>query len=150
MNDDVSPPEGSREYDSTGERPKHKSEDSPKVTPLHQSCHQTCKERLQGLCSYTQCHWEETMVILLLLFGLLCLLFFHSLLGGLIIGVVGGYYFADEIIYYVRNMGEWMRNRGQLRYGVLAVLLIAFFIAAPGIFIGAAISSAFKRTFGDS
>jgi hypothetical protein len=67
------------------------------------------------------------------------------MLGGLLIGMVAGYYFSSEIIYYIRNIGQIIGGQDQLRYVVLTALLLGLFIAAPGIFIGAAIVATFKQ-----
>jgi hypothetical protein len=89
---------------------------------------------------------EQTIAYILLILGLLLLLFFNNLLGGLIIGMVAGYYFAPEIIHYIRNLNEVTKGQEDpIRYIVLAALLLGLFIAAPGIFIGALIVATFKQ-----
>lgn len=97
------------------------------------------------LFAYAKSNKEQTIAYILLAIGLLFLLFFNNLLGGLIIGMVAGYYFASEIIYYIRNIGQIVGGQDQLRYVVLTALLLGLFIAAPGIFIGALIVAAFKN-----
>lgn len=88
---------------------------------------------------------EQAIVYVLLLVGLI-LLFFIPLLGSLIIGMVVGYYFASEIIYYLRNLDKLGAGREQrLRYIILATLVLAIFIAAPGFFIGAVVVAAFRQ-----
>lgn len=88
---------------------------------------------------------EQLIVYLLLIIGLLLLLFVNNLLGGLIIGMVTGYYFASEIFSYARNIGQIIKGQDQLRYIVFTAVLFGLFIAAPGIFIGAAVVAAFKQ-----
>lgn len=88
---------------------------------------------------------EQTIAYILLALGLFFLLFFNNLFGGLLIGMVAGYYFASEIVYYIRNINQVIRGQDQVRYVVLTALVLGFFIAAPGIFIGAAIVAAFKH-----
>lgn len=95
--------------------------------------------------SYLTTHREHTIIYLLLIIGLLVILFTNNLIGGLIIGMVAGYYFASEIIYFVRNLGQILGGQDQLRYAVLAALAIGLFIEAPGILIGAIVVAAFKQ-----
>jgi hypothetical protein len=85
------------------------------------------------------------IVYILLALGLLILLFVNNLLGGLMIGMVSGYYFAEEIVYYVRNLGQIVKGQDHLRYVISAAVLLGLFIAAPGIFIGAIIVATFKQ-----
>jgi hypothetical protein len=102
-------------------------------------------KKVDELYDYARSNKEQTITYILLALGLLFLLFFNNLLGGLIIGMVAGYYFAAEIVYYIRNIGQIIGGQDQLRYVVLTALLLGLFIAAPGIFIGAAIVAAFKQ-----
>jgi hypothetical protein len=95
--------------------------------------------------NYMASNREQTITYVLLILGLILILFANGLLGGLIIGMVAGYYFAPEIIYYIRNLGQIIGGRDQLRYIVLAALALGLFIAAPGIFIGAIIVATFKQ-----
>jgi hypothetical protein len=82
----------------------------------------------------------------LLALGLLLLLFFYNLhlLGGLLIGIVAGYVFSDEIIQYIRNIGQIAGGQNQLRYVTLTSVLLGLLIAAPGIFIGALVVAILK------
>lgn len=95
--------------------------------------------------AHVKSNQEQVIAYILLAFGLVFLLFVNNLLGGLIIGMVAGYYFAFEIIYYIRNIGQIAGGQSQLRYVVLTALLLGLFIAAPGIFIGALIVASFKN-----
>jgi hypothetical protein len=94
---------------------------------------------------YMASNREQTITYVLLILGLLLILFANGLLGGLIIGMVTGYYFAPEIIYYIRNLSQLVGGQDQHRYIVLAALALGLFIAAPGIFIGAIIVATFKQ-----
>lgn len=97
--------------------------------------------------NYVASNKEQTITYILLVLGLLILLFANPLFGGLIIGMVGGYYFAEEIVYYIRNLGQIVENKhqDQMRYVVSAALLLGLLIAAPGIFIGAIVVAIFKQ-----
>lgn len=101
--------------------------------------------KINELYGYATSNKEQTITYILLIIGLFSLLFFNYMLGGLIIGMVAGYYFASEIVYAIRNISHILGDQNQLRSIVLAGLLLGLFIAAPGIFIGAAIVTAFKQ-----
>lgn len=100
--------------------------------------------------SYMSIKREQMIVYILLILGLILILFASPLLGGLIIGMVVGYYFAADIIHYLRNIGQVVGGQDQLRYIVLAALGLGLFIAAPGIFIGAIIVATFKQVLAGS
>ncbi|WP_042279607.1 hypothetical protein [Candidatus Protochlamydia sp. R18] len=89
---------------------------------------------------------EQMITYLLLGLGIVLMMFMYgSLLGELIIGMVVGYHFASEIVFYLQNVRHFFSNKEQLRSIVLTVILVALFIAAPGIFIGAAIIAAIQQ-----
>ena len=117
---------------------------------LRQTSGRTCRTESCKIFSLAASHKEQTIIYLLLAAGLLILFFFNNLLGGLIIGGVTGFYFASEIICYLRNLGQIVRGNDQLRYVILTALLLGLFIEAPGIFIGALIVALFKQVFTDS
>lgn len=120
---------------------------SPKEPKGPQDKNQNGGDNKKGedIFAFAKSNKEQTIAYILLAFGLLFLLFFNNLLGGLIIGMVAGYYFSNEIIYYIRNIGQVVGGQDQLRYVVLTAVLLGLFIAAPGIFIGALIVAAFKK-----
>lgn len=91
---------------------------------------------------------ERALTYALIILGLI-ILFFNNLVGGLIIGMVAGYYFAPEITSYIRNLSHIISGHDNLRYVALTGLLLGLLIAAPGIFIGAAIVAAFKQVIFD-
>lgn len=95
--------------------------------------------------NYMASNREQAITYILLVLGILLIIFTNGLLGGLIIGMVAGYYFDQEIIYYIRNLGQIAGGQNQIRYIVLAALALGLFIAAPGIFIGAIIVATFKQ-----
>jgi len=97
------------------------------------------------LNNYMTTNREQLFIYILLALGLILTLFTSSLLGTLIIGLVAGYYFASQIIYFVRNLGQMVGGQDQLHYVVLAAIALALFIEAPGIFIGAIIVATFKQ-----
>lgn len=103
-----------------------------------------------NLLEYFKQHSRETISYILLILGIV-LLFFHPLYGGLLVGIVAGIYFGDEIVDYIK---KWKgKTEGRIDYKELARHLIcaglalAFFISAPAIFLGAAISIGIKQLF---
>ena len=127
--------------------PNHLSNNQPEKKANAQQNNGEFSKKKDELFAYAKSNKEQTIAYILLVFGLLFLLFFNNLLGGLIIGMVAGYYFAAEIVYYIRNMGQILGGQNQLRYVILTALLLGLFIAAPGIFIGALIVASFKQVF---
>ncbi|MDP1880567.1 MAG: hypothetical protein Q8K60_06480 [Parachlamydiaceae bacterium] len=95
-----------------------------------------------ALNDYTNYTVHQIITYILLVLGLI-LFIFNNLIGGLIIGIVVGYYYSNDIIVYLRNFRYLTSDH--LRFVTLIFLLIALFIAAPGIFVGAAIVAAFRQ-----
>lgn len=102
-------------------------------------------KRMDELYRYAVSDKVQTITYILLILGLLLMIFYNNLLGGLIIGMVTGFYFASEIIYAIRNVGQVIGRQDYVRYIVLAAFFLGLFIAAPGIFIGSIIVAAFKQ-----
>ncbi len=101
--------------------------------------------RTDDFYHYVKSNKQQTITYILLALGLLSLLIFDPLFGGLVIGMVAGYYFASEIVHYFRNFNQIFSGNNRIRSVVLGALLLGFFIAAPGIFIGAAIVALFRH-----
>lgn len=101
--------------------------------------------KTENFYTYTMSNKEHIITYILLILGLITLLFFSNLLGGLILGMVAGFYFASDIVYYIRNLGQVIGGQDHLRYIVLTSILLGLFIAVPGIFIGAIIVATFKQ-----
>lgn len=100
----------------------------------------------EGILGYATNNKEQIATYALLVVGLIILVF-NNLIGGLIIGMVAGYYFSGEIVYFLQHLKNFFDGQDHLRYLSLTALLLGLFIAAPGIFIGAAIVAAFKQLF---
>ena len=86
---------------------------------------------------------RDIVAYVLLALGIV-LLFFQPLYGGLLIGIVVGVYFAKDILFVVRHFEEFIDERGTARSIILLGLLLAFFISAPAIFIGAVLVMAIQ------
>ena len=102
------------------------------------------------LLDYFKNHSRETISYILIILGIL-LLFTEPVYGGLIVGIVAGIYFADELIIYIKNWKAAIVSRSNYpevaRHLILGGVAIAFFISAPAIFLGAAISIVIKQLF---
>lgn len=94
---------------------------------------------------YMKNNKEAAVTYALLLIGILLLIFDAFLLGSLIIGLVAGYHFAHEIVFYLRNLTHVFAGQDQVRYLVLTAVIVALFIAIPGIFIGAVVAAVFRQ-----
>lgn len=98
----------------------------------------------EDFLGYAKNNKEQIATYTLLIIGLLVLVF-NNLIGGFIIGAVAGYYFSGEIVGFLRQLRHFFDGQDHLRYIALTALLLGLFIAAPGIFIGAAVVAAFKQ-----
>lgn len=109
------------------------------------------KETLFGLdekydfAGYAKQNKEAVTTYALLLIGILFLVFDAFLLGSLIIGLIAGYHFSHEIVFYLRNLTQIFAGQEQVRYIVLTAVVVALFIAIPGIFIGALVAAVLKQ-----
>lgn len=120
---------------------------SDKKTPPFKGRNESFSKRSEDFFAYARSNKEQTIAYVLLILGLLFFLFFNALVGELLIGGVAGYYFAPEIVSYIQSLGQILGGQNQLRYAILAVLVLVLIFAAPGIFIGALVVAAFKQVF---
>lgn len=89
---------------------------------------------------------EAAITYALLLTGIILLFFDYILLGSLIVGLIAGYHFAPEIMFYLRNLSNVFAGQDQVKYVVLTAVIVALFIAVPGIFIGAIAAAVAKQS----
>lgn len=87
---------------------------------------------------------RDTLVYILLAVGLVLLLV-QPLLGGAIIGIVAGWIFSDELTSRAIQVKEAIEREEVTRGVVLGVVLLAFFIEAPTLILGAAAALGVKR-----
>lgn len=106
------------------------------------------KLKQEGLFTYAKSNTRDTIAYILLIVGLI-LLFFAPFYGGILIGIVIGLYFANEILAVVTNINDFIDRQGVVRSLILGALALAFFIAAPAIFIGAAVTVLVKFLLAD-
>ena len=102
------------------------------------------------LRSYFKNHSRETVAYVLLILGIL-LLFSEPVYGGILVGIVAGIYFGDELVNYIKNWKNSITSHSSYnqvaRNLIFAGLAVAFFISAPAIFLGAAVSIGIKQLF---
>lgn len=98
------------------------------------------------LLSYARGNPRDTIAYVLLIIGII-LLFSggYNFWGGVLIGLVVGFYFGQDILDLFKNSNYLAERLGYVKLLVLAAVALAFFIDAPGIFIGTAIALGIKQ-----
>lgn len=104
-------------------------------------------KKYDDVMQYAKKNGADIAAYIVLFIGILLLLFQHTFLGGLLIGIVGGVYFADALIIWAKNMQNYVESEGIVRSLVFAGVFLGLFIAAPGIFIGAAAAIGVRQLF---
>lgn len=87
---------------------------------------------------------RDIIAYVLMIAGIV-LLFSQPWIGGLIVGIVAGLYFANELMHDATSINELIDKQGMVRSLIFGGLLIALFISAPAIFIGAAVAVGLKH-----
>lgn len=100
----------------------------------------------ESLMDYFKAHTRETIAYVLLVIGII-LLFFNPLYGGTLVGIVAGIYLSDEIVFFLKNCKKDFETHRVSQNLIYIGIIIAFFISAPAIFLGAAIAIAIKQLF---
>lgn len=103
-------------------------------------------EKIDSLFTYAKENTRDTIAYLLMVIGLI-LLFIDPFWGEVLVGVVAGFYFSDEIISFALNCEKAINREGMGRSVVFGGTMIAFFIMAPMIFVGAGIVAGLKYLF---
>jgi hypothetical protein len=104
-------------------------------------------EGAKGFLDYAKTNTRDTIAYIILIVGVI-MLFFEPFLGQLLIGIIAGLYFAVELDDLLKNGNTFIEEQGIVRSIILGVTALAFLIAAPGIFIGAAIAILLRLLFG--
>ena len=95
-------------------------------------------ENIESMMSYAKSHTQDTVAYILLVLGIVWI-FFNPFYGGILVGIVAGYYFAPEVLKIINSFDHFFDKPKIAKNLVFAGTLLALFILAPGIFIGAAI-----------
>lgn len=81
---------------------------------------------------------KDIVGYILIVLGIV-LLFFQHIYGELLIGLVAGVYFSKEMLAFVRDFPQMIDEQGVARSLIIGGIILALFISAPAIFLGAAI-----------
>ncbi len=106
-------------------------------------------EKMEEIYNYATNNIRDTIAYILMIAGLILMMFEPSWYGATLVGVIFGLYFSDSIIQRIRNFDLFVEKNGLVRVLILAGTLLAFFIASPFIFIGAAVAIAVKQFFAE-
>lgn len=101
-------------------------------------------EKLESLVGYATANTRDTISYVLLIIGII-LMFFHTFYGGALIGLIAGFYFSSEIMAIVKHGNDLVEEQGIVKSLIAGGLLLALFISAPAIFIGAALAVAIRQ-----
>ena len=104
----------------------------------------TEESNVESMYNFAKTNTRDTIAYILLLTGLL-LLFFSPGYGGILIGVIFGLYFSQELFDAFKNYDQFIHIHGFVKTLVFGALLLAFFISAPFIFLGAAAAVALRQ-----
>lgn len=106
-------------------------------------------EKIEEIYNYATTNVRDTIAYILLLIGLLLMLVESSGYGAAIVGIIFGLYFGSEIIHFWNNYKQFTQEQGLVRSIILGGTLIALFISAPFLFIGAGIAVAIRMMMWD-
>lgn len=101
-------------------------------------------EKVEEIYNYASNNTRDTIAYIILALAII-LMFSVPFWGGLLIGLVGGIYFSDELVAWVKNINQFIESQGYSRSVVIGGVTVGFFLAAPAIFIGAALAIGIKR-----
>lgn len=102
-------------------------------------------DKVEGMYNYASSNTKDMIAYALLLVGLLLLFAQPSWYGETLIGVIFGLYFGAEVLSLLQNYQDFIEDQGVVKSLVLGGVLLAFFIKAPFIFIGAAVALAIGK-----
>jgi hypothetical protein len=112
------------------EENKDKKENSPKKEESFVD-----PERLQNFVKEASQNTRDIVAYILLLGGLL-LLPFRTFVGSVIVGLVFGLYFSGVLVKPLKNVERMLNDLGIVKSIILAALVLALLVLAPGIVIG--------------
>lgn len=101
-------------------------------------------EKLENTFTSATENTRDTISYFLLIVGVI-LLFFQSFYGGILVGLISGFYFSAEILALIENINHLIQEQGIVKSLIGAGLILALFISAPWIFVGAAIAVAIRK-----
>lgn len=134
--------ENQKREQKPGDQPsKKESEGKPKLSETFE--HLKKNEKVESFLEYARTNTQDTIAYALMIIGLIWFLI-HGFSGGILIGLVAGFYFSRELTELLKSYNEFIEAQGIPRSLILGGTLVALFIAAPGVFVGAAIMVGLK------
>ena len=126
--------------------PNQKPEEQPTKDKFKETLENLKKpESYENLVSFAKSNTQDTIAFVLMVIGIMWIFLSGGIYAGILVGLVAGFYFADEIILNVRSLNETIQKVGMTHALILGGMFVALFIAAPGIFIGAAVAAGLKQ-----
>jgi hypothetical protein len=133
----------------TGQDPSRKDDQKSIKERLQDSFEAFKKnEKVDEIYQYATTNTRDTIAYILMATGLLLMLVNFSWAGSALVGVIFGFYFSNELGDIVRNYNAYIHHLGPIRSIILGGLLVAFLIAAPFVFVGAAVAVALRQLLG--
>lgn len=102
-------------------------------------------DKVEQLYNSATSNTRDTIAYVLLLAGLILMLLTSTLYGGILVGIVVGAYFGGEIVSFFKHFQANIEKQGMVRSIILLGAILAFFLTAPFIFIGAAIAIGIRQ-----
>ena len=118
-------------------KPTQEKKAAEEINPANSTDSSTLNKPNLQFFNYLNAGTRDILAYAMLVIGVL-LLFFHPIIGEFLIGVVAGAYFCTEINKMIKNYQNVVEQQGLVRSLILGGILLAFLVAAPGIFIGIA------------
>jgi hypothetical protein len=100
--------------------------------------------KLDEVYEYARSHFGETATYIALVLGLLLTLF-GNFYGLPLIGFVAGLYFSKDILLLIDKAVEMFQGPNMLDEALIGAVLIALFLQAPMLFIGAAAAVVIRK-----
>jgi hypothetical protein len=102
-------------------------------------------EKMEEIYNYASSNTKDMIAYALLLVGLILLFVEPSWYGETLIGVIFGLYFGSELFHGIQHYKDFVEEQGFVKSLILSGTLLAFFIEAPFIFIGAAVAIGIRQ-----
>lgn len=129
--------------ETTGKKPESPDTITDKIKDSIDSFRKS--EKVEQFYNSATSNTRDTVAYVLLIAGLILMLFDPSWYGRILIGIVFGLYFGEELANIFKNFQEFIETHGMVRSIIVAGTALAFFFAAPSIFIGAAIAVGIRQ-----
>src|ERR1700733_6065824 len=134
----------------TSQGPKRKDEDKDDHKPITHKLKDSLEkfkknEKVEEIYNYATNNIRDTIAYVLMATGLILMFFEPPWYGSTLVGVIFGLYFGPDIYSFIKNNQKFMDSQGTVRTLILGGLILGFFIAAPFIFIGAAVAVVLRQ-----